>query len=129
MTLELPSPGGCVGPLPGALGCGRLIRRAEACRLLCDPGHKTGHVRMGGQRLDGIELAFQGFLREKSMDMVVARLAEPADPLLDVTTIEIAFVPLVRVARARDKMMPSPLVYLPPAEFAMFALTRHERVS
>lgn len=87
-------------------------------RLFANPDHKLFHFRMLSQGVESVELALKRLLAKQSVHMVVAWSAEPGDAVFDITPLKISLVPLVRMARSRDEMMPSEKPHLTPAEFA-----------
>lgn len=112
------SPGCHVRFLIPALARSRLIRRAESLWLGSYPMGESGNFRMGSQRFHRVELALERLLCEQRVDVVVARSTKPCNSLLHFSAVEISFVPLVRMARARDQVMPRQQPHIPIAEFA-----------
>lgn len=89
-----------------------------ARRLAFDPLHETGDFRVAAQRFQGVEVAFEFFLREDGVDLLVAGPAEQGDAGVNVSAGEDLLVPLVGVPRARNQMMPGEVARLPATEFA-----------
>src|SRR5689334_9545505 len=83
---------------------GRAHLGLETLRLGGDPYRKLGDFRMRAEFLDGVPIALELFLREHGMNLGMARTADAHD-LLHHSTIELALVALVVVARARDEVM------------------------
>lgn len=100
-----------------------MICRAKTVGLAADPVHKPSHVWMRSQKLKGIELPFQILFGKQSVNVVVAGTTKPRNPLFHVSAVEVAFVPLVRVTRARDEMMPRQCADFPTAKFTSAALS------
>jgi len=87
-------------------------------RLLANPGQELLHFRMLSQGSKSIELALKRLLAKQSVHMVMTRSAHPGNAMFDLTPLKISFVPLVRMARSRDEMMPCQKAHLTPAQFA-----------
>ena len=60
---------------------------------------------MGDEGLQGVELAFQCFLGEKRVHVVVARATKPRETMTDFIAIKLTAIALVLVPRFRDEVV------------------------
>ena len=70
---------------------------------------------MRGKKFERVVIVLQFFLRQQSVDIVVARRAQPEHPRVNLLAIEILFVAFVAVPRARNQMVFGAPLNLPPA--------------
>jgi len=79
-----------------------VIGGTVAGRLLSDPIYESCHIRMRGEKFEGIELTLQSLLGKESVNVVVAGWTKPHDSSLNLGSVEFAFVALVGVPCSGD---------------------------
>ena len=95
-----------------------LSRRTKISRFFANPSHEFLHFGMLRQSLDSVELALERLFHKQRVHMVMARSAQPGEPVFDVAPLEVSLVSFVRVACSWDEMVAGKEAHLTTAKFA-----------